>query len=60
MLWQQIFLDFGAADFLFNIPLKKVLQNRRFSPLAAKSGFGAAICVAVMHNSESVLQPMIL
>jgi hypothetical protein len=34
VLWQQIFLDFGAADFLFNIPLKKVLQNRRFSPLA--------------------------
>ena len=28
-----------------------MVQNRRFSALASRSGFGAAICVAVVHNS---------
>ena len=28
-----------------------MLQNRRFSAWASRSGFGAAICVAVVRNS---------
>ena len=28
-----------------------MLQNRRFSAWASKSGFGATICVAVVRNS---------
>ena len=28
-----------------------MLQNRRFSAWASRSGFGAAICVAVARNS---------
>ena len=36
------FCHFGIDDFPFKIPLKKVLQNRRFSALASRSGFGAA------------------
>jgi len=37
------FLNFGAGDFPFEIPFKKVLQNRLCFALALRSGFGAAI-----------------
>ena len=36
------FSNFGSDDFPFKVLLKKVLQNRRFSALAARSGFGSA------------------
>jgi len=47
-LWQQFFY-FGTDDFPFKF-LLKVFQNR-FSVWASRSGFGAAIGVAVVRNS---------
>ena len=49
VLWQQIFLHFGAADFPFKFPLKSaekmvVFLHGRRDP----SGFGAAIMKAVL------------
>ena len=38
--------------FLLNF-LLKVLQNHRFSAWASRSDFGAAICVAAVHNSSA-------
>ena len=42
-----VFSSFWRWWFSFS----KVLQNRRFSAWASRSGFGAAICVAVVRNS---------
>ena len=35
------FFHFGADDFRKKTSLQKVLQNRRFSAWASRSGFGA-------------------
>ena len=50
MICQQIFALSALLIFLFKIPLK-VLQNRLFSALASRSGFGAAIADAVARSS---------
>ena len=42
--WQQFF-HFGADDFPFTTPFKKVRQNRRFSALASR------FRVAAVRNS---------
>ena len=42
------FFDFGIDDFPFKIPFK-VLQNRRFSALASRSGFGFLSSVEKNH-----------
>ena len=44
-----IFFISVLLSFLFKFFLK-MLQNRRFSAWASGSGFGAAICVAVVRN----------
>ena len=46
MICQQIFSILALVIFCL-----KVLQNRLFSALASKSGFGAAIADAVAHSS---------
>ena len=50
MICQQILSILALAIFLLKI-LLKVLQNRRFSALASRSGFGAAIFDAFARSS---------
>ena len=50
VLWQQLFLHFGADDFPFKNLFKKCFKIDIF-PLGRGAGFGAAICVAVVRNS---------
>ena len=45
------FLHFGARDFPFKSPCKKVLENCLFCALASRSGFGAAMSDAVARSS---------
>ena len=45
------FFPFGASDFPSNFFFSKVLQNRLFSALASRSGFGATIPDAVARSS---------
>ena len=45
------FRNFCASNFPCQNPFKKVLQNRLFSALASRSGFGAAIADAVAGSS---------
>ena len=51
VFWQQIFSSFWHWWFSFPNFLEKVLQNRRFSAWASRSGFGAAVCVALVRTS---------
>ena len=48
---QQIFLHFGEDDFPLAKSFQKALQDRVFSVWASRSGFGAAISVAVVRHS---------
>ena len=50
VICQQIFAILALVIFLLNI-INKVLQNRLFSALAPRSGFGAAISDAVACRS---------
>ena len=48
---QRFIFLFDTDDFSFKIQFLKMLQNHCFSAWASRSGFGAAICVAVVRNS---------
>ena len=50
VICQQIFAILALVIFLLKI-LLKVLQNRLFSALASRSGFGAAISDTIAHSS---------
>ena len=53
MICQQIVAILALVIFLLKI-LFKVLQNRLFSALASRSGFGAAIPVVIMYKNASL------
>ena len=50
VICQQIFSTLALVIFLLKI-LLKMFQNRLFSALASRSGFGAAICDTVARSS---------
>ena len=49
VLWQQIFLHFGADDFPFKLPFKSAAKSS-FSASASRSSFGAAVSVAAARS----------
>ena len=51
--WQQIFRILALMMFLL-FSFQKVLQNRRFSAVASRSGFGAANCCHLWSRVEQL------